>query len=256
MNQGELIEVSKPVSGTSKSTTPLTPMQLVALAVESGADVDKLERLLVMQTTWEANEARKAFVLAMAEFKSNPIEIVKDKQVKFLDVNYKHAELSQITSKVGQAMSRHGLSFRWDINQSGQVIKVSCVVTHALGHSESVTLEGAADTSGKKNPIQAVGSAVSYLQRYTLMAICGLASQDQDDDGAGSDAVEMTEFEELLLVELRNAALEGEQALNNMFKALCQKHKVPAENKILSTIWIANKGPLTAAARTADKVQS
>ncbi len=39
------------------------------------------------------------------------------------------------------------------------------------------------DTSGSKNSIQAIGSTVSYLQRYTLFAILGLASTDQDNDG-------------------------------------------------------------------------
>ena len=44
-------------------------------------------------------------------------------------------------------------------------------------------MSASADTSGSKNSIQAIGSTVSYLERYTLYAILGLASADQDDDG-------------------------------------------------------------------------
>jgi len=61
-----------------------------------------------------------------------------------------------------------------------------------MGHSESVTLQSATDDSGKKNNIQALGSAITYLQRYTLLSITGLATEDQDDDGktTGVAAVE------------------------------------------------------------------
>ena len=38
------------------------------------------------------------------------------------------------------------------------------------------------DGSGKKNQIQQIASTVTYLERYTLFAILGLASADQDDD--------------------------------------------------------------------------
>jgi len=37
--------------------------------------------------------------------------------------------------------------------------------------------------SGNKNPIQAIASTVSYLERYTLLAITGLTTKDMDDDG-------------------------------------------------------------------------
>ncbi len=37
------------------------------------------------------------------------------------------------------------------------------------------------DNSGGKNSIQAIGSAVTYLQRYTLLLLCGLAAHEHDD---------------------------------------------------------------------------
>lgn len=42
------------------------------------------------------------------------------------------------------------------------------------------------DTSGSKNAIQAIGSTVTYLQRYTLLSGCGLAAASTDDDGRGA----------------------------------------------------------------------
>lgn len=43
-----------------------TPMQVIAQAVANGAPVETMEKLLALQERWEANEARKAFVEAMA----------------------------------------------------------------------------------------------------------------------------------------------------------------------------------------------
>jgi hypothetical protein len=173
---------------TALATT--TPADLLRIAVESNADLDRLEKLLELQERWEANEARKAFVVAMAAFKAEPVEIFKRKQVGYKTkegdfVGYKHAELSDVTDAITPAMARHGLSFDWDIHQGSGSITVDCVVTHVLGHSKKVTMSGAPDSSGKKNQIQQTASTITYLQRYTLLSVTGMSTKDEDDDGAG-----------------------------------------------------------------------
>lgn len=172
-----------------------TPADLLQMAVSQGADLDRLERLMALQERWEAGEARKAFVAAMTDFKSEPLEIFKRKQVGYSDkqgnfVGYKHAELSDITDVVVPAMARHGLSHRWDVKKEAQRVVVSCIITHKLGHSEAVTMDAAPDDSGKKNSIQQVASAVTYLERYTLLAATGMSTKEQVDDGAGFDGAE------------------------------------------------------------------
>ena len=167
-----------------------TPMALVSLALQQGADLDRLERLMNMQERWEQNEARKAFHKAVASFKANPPEIIKDKRVSFGagKTAYNHATLGQVASAVGAALADFGLSHRWNIEQlDGGMIKVSCLLSHALGHSESVSMQATADESGGKNKVQAIGSTITYLERYTLLAATGVAAMDQsDDDGAGA----------------------------------------------------------------------
>jgi hypothetical protein len=51
-------------------------------------------------------------------------------------------------------------------------------------------LAAAPDASGSKNAIQAIGSTISYLERYTLLALTGLATHDMDDDGQASESQE------------------------------------------------------------------
>lgn len=174
----------------STALATATPGYLLQLAVEQGADLDRLERLMALQERWEANEARKAYVAAMAAFKREPIDVYKSKMVGYRDrnenlVGYSHATLSDVTDAVGPVLARHGLSYRWNVEQSNTVA-VECVLTHELGHSESIRMVAPPDASGKKNAIQQIASAVTYLQRYTLLAITGTSTKDYDDDGAGS----------------------------------------------------------------------
>lgn len=167
----------------------ITPMAMLQIAVQQGADLDKLQKLMDLQERWEASEARKAFVSAMSDFKANPPDLIKNKHVSFQTAKgkteYDHATLDQVSLAIGTALSKHGLSHRWVTDQADGRIKVTCMITHSMGHSESVSLHSAADDSGGKNSIQAIGSAVTYLQRYTLLAATGMAVQDQDDDGKG-----------------------------------------------------------------------
>lgn len=174
--------VKMPDSGTRLA---VTPMDMLQMAVSQGADLDKLEKLMALQERWEANEARKAFNEAMGEFKAESITVNKDSDVSFGTTKYSHASLGNICNVIGAALARHGLSYRWNTQQTEGKIKVTCVISHRSGHSESVSLEASADASGGKNNIQAIGSTVSYLERYTLLAATGTATENQDDDGAG-----------------------------------------------------------------------
>lgn len=165
---------------TMQPTT--TPATLLEMAVSQGADLDRLEKLMDMQLKWEANEARKSYHAAMTEFKKNPPEINKDKTVKYGQTEYNHASLANVTEKINKCLAEHGLSAAWRTGQSNG-ITVTCIITHELGHSESTSLTTIADTSGGKNNIQGIGSTISYLQRYTILALTGLATKDTDNDG-------------------------------------------------------------------------
>ena len=158
------------------------------LKKDSNVDIDKLAKLLDIQERWEANEAKKAYVEAMAAFKADPPKIVKDKHVKYNQTEYHHASLENVTATIGEALSNHGLNASWVTEQGEKTVTVTCRITHILGHSEQTSLSSGPDSSGSKNPIQALGSAVTYLQRYTLLSLVGLATEGQDDDGKATTA--------------------------------------------------------------------
>lgn len=174
------------------SVIPTTPFELVAHAAARGASMDELRTFIELQERLEANQARKAYVAAMAEFKRNPPQIMKDKAVGYYNkdgsfTGYKHSTLGAVCGAVVEALGTHGFSHRWDTEQPDSgLIEVTCAITHAMGHSEVTRMVAPPDNSGKKNAIQQVASTLTYLQRYTLLAACGLATNEQlDDDGRG-----------------------------------------------------------------------
>ena len=179
-------------------------------AVSADFDVAKLEKLLDVKERWERNEARKAYVVALTAFKKAPPAVTKNKTVSFgsgdRGTSYDHATLDQVVGVIAPALSAHGLTHGWSASQSETVVSVTCILTHEMGHSESVTLSAPADNSGSKNPIQAIASAVTYLERYTLLAITGLATMDQDDDDGGGDVEKISAEQKETLIALEKEA--------------------------------------------------
>lgn len=166
----------------SKQIIANSPISQAVELLKKGGDINTLEKMLELQERWDKNEAKKSYNVAMAEFKANPPKLIKTKHVKYGNTEYNHADLANITETINSALSKCGLSASWKTSQD-QGIQVTCTISHILGHSESTALSSPPDTSGGKNTIQAIGSAVTYLQRYTLLALTGLSAHDQDDDG-------------------------------------------------------------------------
>ena len=155
-----------------------TPTRLIEMAIDKGADIDKLEKLRNMQIRWEENEAKKLHTQALAKFQSLCPMIKKQKQGH----NYKYAPMSDVISQIRGALKECGLAYRFEQNEN-EGIQITCVVTHVAGHSERNTMKANPDTSGSKNIIQAIGSTVTYLQRYTLLGALGISTADEDIDG-------------------------------------------------------------------------
>jgi len=184
------------------------PERILELAIKQGAPLERLEKYLEMKRADEAYEAKKAYTASMAAFKKNPPKINKDKHVSFTTSKgttaYNHATLANVTEKINSALSSHGLHASWRTDQKDKLITVTCTITHELGHSESTSLSASPDESGGKNSIQAIGSSVSYLCRYTLLALTGLATYDQDNDGSPKEEAktittdQATEIDDLL----------------------------------------------------------
>lgn len=164
-----------------------SPAAMMLAAMERGASLEQVEKMMDLQERFERREAEKAFFAALSGLRSEAIEVVKRKRVFFTSskgtTDYRHAELSDVIEAAQPAMAKHGLSHRWDVKQEGKRITVTCIVSHAMGHSISVALTADPDETGNKNSIQQVASTITYLERHTLKAALGLSEKGDDSDG-------------------------------------------------------------------------
>ena len=184
---------SEVVAVESEQLVVATPVELLRIAVSQNADIDKLTKLMDLQERWEKSEAKKAFVEALSAFKAHAITILRDK----VNGQYqsKYVSLGNLVATVTPFLSQHGLSCRWDLDQTAG-IKITCIMTHIAGHSESVSMVCPPDNSGAKNPIQQIKSAITYGKVCTFESICGLASTDANLDDDGSAAASNGEVSE------------------------------------------------------------
>lgn len=143
-----------------------------------GAVLDSYERFLKIQ-------AKQAYDTARAELKKAIPPILK---TKIADMGgkyqYRYATLESICDKLDPIMTAHGFDYRWTTHPSPKGVVIGCILTHSQGHSEETLMpEAPHDTSGGKNPIQAIGSTLSYIQRYSLLMALGIAPRNIDMDG-------------------------------------------------------------------------
>jgi hypothetical protein len=166
----------------------VTPMEMLSRAVQSGADIDMIEKLMVLQERWDASNARKAFDKAVSAAKKEIPPITRNATGHNAK---KYADFASIARVVDPIIGKHGLSYRFRTTQNGS-IAVTCILSHEAGHSEETTLVGPADATGNKNAIQAIGSTLTYLQRYSLVQMLGLAAAADDDGKSAGDGGSIT----------------------------------------------------------------
>ncbi|MEJ1933731.1 ERF family protein [Nostoc sp. NIES-2111] len=221
-----------------------SPAAIMLAAVKQGIPLDQIEKMMDLQDRYERREAEKAYNAAFAAFKAETVEIIKAKQVRYKNskgglTEYMHAELSDVLDAVTPHLSKHGLGISWrTTKQERNWVEVACTLRHTGGHSEAVTLGAAPDDSGGKNAIQAVGPAITYLERYTATAILGVAEKRQDDAGASTGGKDS----DPVLDKWREVAMQGEAALRKHYDS-----NVPTEE-----FWREHGPSLRQAAKKAD----
>lgn len=215
------VQKSGAITGASTAEPTAGPLAMAMQAMRAGMSINDMRDMLNLQKEWEANEARKAFVDAMSEFKKNPPSILKDKHVAFSTAkgmtSYDHATIGNVCDQIIKAAAEYGFSHRWipSKGEHGELV-ITCEVTHRLGHSQNTPIEGPRDDSGTKNVLQANQSTRTYLQRHSLLMAFGFATKDQpDDDGMGGGP----DIDPGLLQSARDAAMQGWKPFAEWIKA-------------------------------------
>ena len=227
----ELEQLSRPTQSVALQQTGAiaahSPMGMMMAAMNQGASLEQVEKMMDLQDRWERKEAEKAYNAAFAAFKAEAVRIIKGRKVTDGPLRGKeYAELHDVVDAVTPALSRHGLSTAWKLTRDEKDwLEVTCTLKHVGGHSESVSMGGPPDAGGAKNALQARASTKSYLERYTLKAICGVAEGGDDSDGNPPPAAVPLE----LLTAAREAAMGGWASLSKHIKSLSPADRAALE---------------------------
>lgn len=189
-------------------------MGMAQMAMSQGK-IAEMKELLAMKREWDAEEARKLFISAMAKFKAKGLIVGKDKENKQYGSMY--TTLGNLVNTASGIMAEFGLSVDWEPDHSKQgQIGITCTLSHEAGHKKSVTLHAEPDKSGAKNPIQQMKSAATYLRGLTFEMVTGIATSEsaginRDDDGNGAtqQAEAITEDQEVTLRDLMDAYVKN-----------------------------------------------
>lgn len=235
------------MSNVVTTQTP-TPMILLQQAMDKGLDLDKLERLMEMHDKWEKKEAKKSFLDALSKFQTIVPELKKTRTANISPKSggpafkYKYADLGSITSSIKKALNECGLSYRWEFQESGEKLKVTCFISHLNGHTECTSMEAGKDASGAKNDIQQKGSTQTYLQRYTLIGALGLSTAEEDVDGRGHKRSEPIEEEDYL--EQWKTVVAGTKTQIELQKLYLQNKKAVDSDKDIQAIFKAHENKI------------
>ena len=93
----------------------------------------------------------------------------------------KYADLSVCIEAVIDALHNNGIALIQRNHDCDNGVKVETILLHESGEEYS---GGVLHVPAIKNDPQAYGSALTYARRYSLMATCGIAPEDDDGNSA------------------------------------------------------------------------
>lgn len=120
---------------------------------------------------------RLAAALSKAQAEYQPLKKSKTAKIKMKsggEYSYKYADLADMLECTRAALGKNGLAITQLIN--GSILETKLI------HESGESLESTADLPTGISA-QEYGSAITYLRRYTLGPMLGIASEE-DDDGA------------------------------------------------------------------------
>lgn len=123
-----------------------------------------------MQKSEQINELATSLAKAQAEIEN------ASKNSSNPHFKSKYADLAEVINTVRPVFSSHGLS----ISQFPSFADGLASVETVLMHSSGQWMSGTASAGVTKQDAQGVGSAITYLRRYSLAAVAGIAQEDDD----------------------------------------------------------------------------
>ncbi len=153
-------------------------------AISKGLPVETMEKLFNLREKVKAEYAKEEFMKAMANFQKNCPVIEKKQEVKDKQsvVRYKFANLGDIVEQVKKPLGDNNLSYDFITEDLKDQLKITCTVTHALGHSKSSSFQIPIGTEAYMTDVQKYGARVTFAKRYAFCNALGILTGDEDTD--------------------------------------------------------------------------
>lgn len=203
------------VPATSENAAILSMIERAAR--DPAVDIDKFERLMAMRERVENRAREDAFTAAMSATQADLPQVVRDAKNDHTKSTY--ATLEAISQAITPIYTKHGfsLSFGTEPSTLPGHHRVTCIASHAAGHSRQYSADLPADLAGSKGnanktPIQGFGSTMSYGRRYLTLLIFNIAMKGEDDDGNSAGVETITDEQALNLREGLEQVAEADKA--------------------------------------------
>jgi len=136
------------------------------------------------------NQSETIGKLALALSKAQSIMDFAEKSAQNPHLRNKYADLTSVWVACREPLATNGLAVSQlptsRIDDNGMpIIGLTCILMHESGEWVSTYMESPAVGNKGVNDLQAAGSVITYMRRYTLSAIVGVATGDDDDGNAG-----------------------------------------------------------------------
>jgi len=128
----------------------------------------------------EKSETIKELIIALTAFQSEVKNVKKDGQNPFFRSSY--ATLENTIATIKPILAKHGLCYSQFPTGENEL---STMLMHISGE----WLMAKAKMNPKDATPQGQGSAITYLRRYALSSVLGIATEDDDDGAAASGTI-------------------------------------------------------------------
>lgn len=159
-------------------------------ALEKGSEgAGAMETLYKLYTAEREHAARVAFSRALAAFQAEcpPVPRSSRAEIKTrtgASYGYAYADFEQVAETIGPHLRKHGLSYAFDSETTDNALRCVCTLRHVDGHCERAAFTLPTATASAMSAQQAVGAALTFAKRQSLVAVLGLTIGDPDPDGA------------------------------------------------------------------------
>lgn len=123
----------------------------------------------------------KSFASALAAAQGEMSGATKDSKNPHFKSSY--ASLASVVDAIRGPLSKHEIGWTQQVSSEGTTVSVVTILLHA-GLESGEYRSGTMRATAKDASPQAIGSTVTYLRRYSLMATLGIPAEDDDGEQA------------------------------------------------------------------------